>query len=123
MHEDNRRIVEQLYVRFNARDIDGVLEALDADVEWANAMEGGHEHGHQAVRAYWTRQWAMVSPIVTPKVFLQSSPEEIVVDVDQRVYDLDGRPLDGEQAHDLKDKTVKHIFRMKDGKVVRFDVD
>lgn len=122
MHGDDRRIIEQLYARFNARDIEGVLEALDADVAWANAMEGGHEHGHQAVRAYWTRQWAIVSPIVTPKAFRQPSPGEIVVEVDQRVFDLEGRPLDGEQAHDLEDKTVEHIFRIKDGKVVRFNV-
>lgn len=122
MFENDKRIIEQLYVRFNARDIDGVLEALDDKVEWANAMEGGHEHGHEAVRLYWTRQWAMVSPVVMPAAFSQSSSGDVVVEVDQRVYDLEGLPLEGEQGHDLKDKTVKHIFRMKDGKVVRFDV-
>ncbi|MBB1251428.1 nuclear transport factor 2 family protein [Rhizobium sp. G21] len=122
MNEDDNKIIDEIYVRFNARDIDGVLEALDEDVAWANAMEGGHEQGREAVRAYWTRQWAVVSPVVTPKTFRNSSPNEIVVEVEQRVYDLEGRPLEGEQDHDLKDKTVKHIFQMKNGKVVRFDV-
>jgi ketosteroid isomerase-like protein len=63
------KVLERLYDRFNARDIDGVLVALTDDVAWANGMEGGHVHGHDAVRDYWTRQWAMVSPHVEPVDF------------------------------------------------------
>ncbi|WP_421362257.1 nuclear transport factor 2 family protein [Agrobacterium rosae] len=122
MLEDDIRTIEQLYVCFNARDIDGVLNALHEDVAWANAMEGGHEQGCEAVRSYWTRQWAVVSPVVTPKAFSLAQSGDVVVEVEQRVYDLEGRPLEGEQEHELKDKTVKHIFKMKDGKVVCFDV-
>ena len=61
--------LERIYDRFNARDIDGVLTALTDDVAWANGMDGGHVHGREAVRAYWTRQWAMVSPHVEPVGF------------------------------------------------------
>ena len=62
--DDDVKILERLYDRFNARDIDGVLTALTDDVAWANGMDGGHVHGREAIRAYWTRQWAMVSPTV-----------------------------------------------------------
>jgi ketosteroid isomerase-like protein len=113
--------LERLYGRFNARDIDGVLEALHEDVAWANGMEGGHVHGHAAVRAYWTRQWALVSPRVEPVGFHRTVDGAIVAEVRQSVRDLQGRPLLG-QTHGLKDKTVGHVFHFRDGKVARFDI-
>jgi ketosteroid isomerase-like protein len=115
------KILERLYDRFNARDIDGVLVALTEDVAWANGMEGGHVHGHEAVRDYWTRQWAMVSPRVEPVGFARTADGAILAEVLQIIRDLEGRPLEG-QTHGLKDKTVGHVFRLRDGKVARFDI-
>ena len=66
MSEEQTQMIRHIYERFNARDIDGVLAALADDVVWANGMEGGHVHGHEAVRDYWTRQWAMIDPRVEP---------------------------------------------------------
>ena len=37
------------------------------------------------------------------------------------VRDLEGKPLQG-QTHGLKDKTVGHVFRLREGKVARFDI-
>jgi hypothetical protein len=45
----------------------------------------------------------------------------IVAEVRQSVRDLEGKPLQG-QTHGLKDKTVGHIFRLREGKVARFDI-
>jgi len=115
------KILEHLYERFNARDIDGVLVALADDVAWANGMDGGHVHGHEGVREYWTRQWAMVSPHVAPVGFSRAADGAIVAEVIQIIRDLDGHPLEG-QAHGLKDKTVGHVFHLRDGKVARFDI-
>ena len=115
------KILERLYERFNARDIDGVLVALADDVAWANGMDGGHVHGHAGVREYWTRQWAMVSPHVAPVGFSRAADGAIVAEVIQTIRDLDGQPLEG-QAHGLKDKTVGHVFHLRDGKVARFDI-
>ena len=119
--DDDLAILERLYDRFNARDIDGVLIALTEDVAWANGMDGGHVHGHEAVRAYWTRQWAMVSPHVEPVGFRRTADGAIIAEVLQTIRDLEGRPLQG-QTHGLKDKTVGHVFRFRDGKVARFDI-
>ncbi|HXT08982.1 MAG TPA: nuclear transport factor 2 family protein, partial [Roseiarcus sp.] len=91
------------------------------DVVWANGMDGGHVHGHEEVRAYWTRQWAMVSPHVEPVAFRQTADGAIVAEVRQSVRDLEGKPLHG-QTHGLTDKTVGHVFRLRDGKVTRFDI-
>ncbi len=112
---------KRMYDRFNARDIDGVLAALSDDVAWANGLDGGHVHGRSAVRDYWTRQWAVVSPHVEPVSFDTETDGSIVVSVRQSVRDLEGRPLQ-EQTHGLKDKVVGHVFRFRQGKVIRFDI-
>ena len=120
MDDDVARL-RLIYERFNARDIDAVLATLAEDVLWANGMDGGHVHGHAAVRAYWKRQWALVSPHVEPLSFDRAAEGAILVEVRQIVRDLDGRPLQG-QTHGLADRTVGHIFHLRDGKVLRFDI-
>ena len=114
-------IIKRCYACFNARNIDGVLAELSGDVAWANGMEGGHVHGHAEVRDYWTRQWAIVSPTVEPLAITRAEDGVFVVEVRQTIRDLDGNPLAG-QTHGLHDKTVNHIFRVKDGKIIRFDI-
>ena len=69
--DDDVKVLERIYDRFNARDIDGVLTALTDDVAWANGMDGGYVHGREAIREYWTRQWTMVSPHVEPWAFIE----------------------------------------------------
>jgi ketosteroid isomerase-like protein len=119
--DNDVELLKHLYDRFNARDLDGVLAALADDVAWANGMDGGHVHGREAVREYWSRQWAIVSPHVEPVSFYRTADGPIVAEVLQTVRDLEGNPLQG-QTHGLKDKTVRHIFRLEEGKVVRFDI-
>lgn len=121
MSNDDIKMIKSLYHSFNARDIDQVLTSLSDDVAWANGMDGGHVHGREAVRDYWMRQWAVVSPHVEPVAFENTEDGAIAVEVIQSVFDLDGQPLVG-QAHGLRDKTVTHIFRMEGDKIVRFDI-
>ena len=45
-------LLEHLYDRFNARDMEAVLATMHLDVMWASGMEGGHVHGHDGVRNY-----------------------------------------------------------------------
>ena len=119
--DDDVEILKRIYDRFNSRDIDGVLAVLADDVAWANGMDGGHVHGREAVREYWTRQWTMVSSHVEPVGFHRAADDTIIAEVRQSVRDLEGKPLQG-QTHGLKDKTVEHVFRFRDGKVTRFDI-
>jgi hypothetical protein len=111
---DEIEILKRLYDRFNARDMETVLAALDGNVVWANGMEGGHVQGHDGVRSYWTRQWAMVDPHVEPVGFSKGPEGEVVVEVHQVVHDLSGKLL--------LDQMVGHIFRIEDGLVRRFDI-
>ncbi|TCU21131.1 nuclear transport factor 2 family protein [Rhizobium laguerreae] len=121
MSQIDVEMIKRIYASFNARDIDAVLAVLSDNVAWANGMDGGHLHGRQAVRDYWTRQWAVISPHVEPVAFKETEDGAVAVEVIQSVFDLDCRPLEG-QSHGLKDKTVRHIFRMEGEKIVRFDI-
>ena len=113
-------VLKSIYDHFNARDIDAALALLTEDVAWANGMDGGHVHGPQAVREYWTRQWTIASPHVEPVSF-RKADDAILAEVRQTIFDLEGKPLQG-QVHGLRDKTVEHIFRFQRGKIVRFDI-
>jgi ketosteroid isomerase-like protein len=104
--EDHLRTI---YTAFNARDIDAVLAALAADVDWPNGWEGGRVHGHAAVRDYWTRQWAAIDPSVEPVAFTDRDADHIAVTVTQTVRSLDGELLD--------EGTVLHVYTF-DGDLV-----
>jgi len=106
--------LKNVYIWFNARDMEAVLGALREDVMWANGMEGGHVHGRDGVRSYWTRQWAMVDPHVEPVGFSTGPDGEVVVEVHQVVRDLEGNLL--------VDQMVGHIFRFENGLIRRFDI-
>lgn len=107
-------LLKRVYARFNARDMETVLAAMRDDVVWANGMEGGHVHGREGVRSYWTRQWAMVNPNVEPVGFSIGPEQEVIVDVHQVVHDLEGKLL--------LDQMVIHIFSFEDGLIQRFDI-
>ncbi|WP_029875444.1 nuclear transport factor 2 family protein [Rhizobium leguminosarum] len=121
MSQNDVEMIKRIYASFNARDIDAVLAVLSDNVAWANGMDGGHVHGREAVRDYWRRQWAVISPHVEPVAFEETPDSAFAVEVIQSVFDLYGRPLEG-QSHGLKDKTVTHIFRIEGDKIARFDI-
>ena len=107
-------LMRRAYEAFNARDIDGALALLQPDVDWPNGMEGGREVGHDAVRAYWTRQWQLIDPHVEPESFSDDERGRVVVGVHQVVRDLDGTLL--------ADQLVEHIYTLRDGLIERMDI-
>ena len=111
---DEVGFLKRVYERFNARDMETVLAAMHENVVWANGMEGGHVHGRDGVRSYWTRQWALVDPHVDPVMFAQGPEGEVIVEVHQVVRDLNGNLL--------ADKMVGHVFRIENGLIKRFDI-
>jgi hypothetical protein len=110
----DEQVIHQIYNGFNARDMEGVLALLTDDVAWANAMEGTHVHGKDAIRDYWTHQWSVIDPHVEPLKIAKAADGSLVVDVHQVVKNLEGQTL--------IDETVKHAFRLDDGRVQRFDI-
>jgi hypothetical protein len=108
---DELALLRRAYEAFNARDIDAVLALMQPGLDWPNAMEGKREHGHEAVRAYWTRQLALVDSRVDPIAFEQ---EVVAAHVHQLVRDLEGGVL--------SDTFVRHAYTFRDGLVSRMDV-
>jgi hypothetical protein len=108
-------LVTEMYAAFNARDIDKVIEQMTDDVDWPNAWEGGRLVGRDAVRDYWTRQWAEIDPRVEPTSFTERPDGSIAVEVDQLVRSLEGE-LIGQG-------TVVHVYSFRDGLIARMDVE
>jgi hypothetical protein len=104
-----------VYDAFNRRDVDTVLAAMTEDVDWPNAWEGGRMRGRDAVRAYWTRQWASIDGSVEPVGFDVRPDGRVAVDVDQVVRDLDGAVI--------SESRVVHVYALRDGLVARMDVE
>jgi len=108
------RLLQKAYAAFNAHDIDGALATMTSDVIWPNGMEGGTVHGHDGVRAYWTRQWGMIDPHVEPVGFSEDESGRIVVDVHQVVRDLGGKLL--------LDRMVQHVYTLRHGLIQSMDI-
>jgi len=104
-----------LYAAFNARDADAVVAAMAEDVDWPNAWEGGRVRGRDAVRAYWTRQWAALDPRVEPVAVTRRPDGTVAVEVDQVVRDHDGAVV-------ARGRVV-HVYAFRDGLVARMDVE
>ncbi|MEI1376856.1 MAG: nuclear transport factor 2 family protein [Nostoc sp.] len=107
-------LIRAAYAAFNARDIDAALATTTPDVAWPKAFEGGYVHGHQAVRAYWTRQWSGINPHVEPISFDREDSGRILVDVHQVVRDLAGTVL--------SDEHVGHRYTIEHGLIQTMEI-
>jgi len=106
--------LRRLYDAFNKRDIETVLAELHPEVNWPNAWEGGRLHGVDAVRGYWTRQWAAIDPTVTPLTFRQEPDGGVAVQVRAIVRDKTGNVV--------ADHLVDHVYWFENGLISRMDV-
>jgi nuclear transport factor 2 (NTF2) superfamily protein len=104
----------QLYEDFNARHADMVLAQMSQDVHWPNGWEGGYVEGREAVKEYWTRQWAEIDPRVTPVELKLGAGGRIDVTVHQLVKDHAGSVL--------SDSTVHHVYQLDQGVITRMEI-
>jgi ketosteroid isomerase-like protein len=100
-------LLRRVYAAFNRREIETVLAAMDADVDWPNGMEGGRVLGHAAVREYWLRQFEVLDPKVEPKNFSREADGRIAVEVHQVVHDKSGKLV--------VDQMVRHVYDIRRG--------
>jgi ketosteroid isomerase-like protein len=108
--------LRETYRAFNDRDIEAVLEIVHPEVDWPNAWEGGRVVGRDAVRDYWTRQFAEISSRVEPETFVEESDGAVTVGVHQVVHDAKSGDL-------LTDSRVRHRYWFDDdGLVTRMEV-
>lgn len=110
-----RELLIEMYRDFNDRKMESVLAHLHPEVEWPNGMEAGFVYGREGVRAYWTRQWAMMDPRVQPVSIQEDGAGRHAVEVHQVVQDLEGNVL--------MDKMLRHLYRIEDGLITRMDIE
>jgi ketosteroid isomerase-like protein len=110
----NVDVLKKAYAAFNDRDIPGALATMQPDVVWPNGMEGGTVHGHNGVRDYWTRQWAMIDPNVDPVSFDVDEAGNIDVGVHQVVRNRTGKVL--------LDRIVHHVYTLKSGLISSMEI-
>lgn len=109
-----RELLLRAYAAFNARDLDSALAAMHPDVAWPNGMDGGYVHGHEEVRAYWTRQWQLLDPHVEPLEFSVDPSGRVIVEVHQIVRDVKGQLL--------LDRTVQHAYITDAGRIRSMEI-
>jgi hypothetical protein len=102
------------YEAVNHGDIEAALSLMCHDVDWPNTVEGGREHGRDAVRAYWTRLFGLLVPRFDLLCVRAGERDRIVVHAYQRFNDpATDRPL----AH----QHVEHVFTLRGALVARMD--
>ena len=111
---DTQAAVFQIYAAFNKRDIDGTLAFMSEDVSWPKASEGGRVVGKQAIREYWTRQWAEFDPLVNVLEVISRESGVTDVKVHQLVKDLKGNIL--------SDTELWHVYSFTDGLIDRMEI-
>jgi hypothetical protein len=103
-----------MYAAFNRRDVDGTLAWMSENVSWPKASEGGRVVGKQAIREYWTRQWAEFDPLVNVLDVIDRQSGVTDVKVHQLVKDRQGNVL--------SDTELWHVYSISDGLIARMDV-
>ncbi len=73
-------------------------------------MIGGRVHGRDAVRDYWTEQWKIIDPVVTPERVDLLDNGQLDVEVHQLVHDPSGKLL--------LDTTVHHVYTSNDAGLI-----
>jgi ketosteroid isomerase-like protein len=114
MTNRDEELLRDAYAAFNARNIGAALALMHPDVDWPNALEGGRARGHAEVRAYWTRQFALIDSRVDPQRFWTQVDGRIAVDVHQVVRNRDGTLR--------ADRHVIHVYSIRDGLIERMEV-
>jgi ketosteroid isomerase-like protein len=113
---NREQTLRETYRAFNERDIDAVLELMHPEVDWPNAWEGGRVVGREAVRDYWTRQFAQISSQVVPESFTAEMDGAITVEVHQVVHDAKSGDL-------VTESRVRHRYWFdENGLVTRMEV-
>lgn len=84
-------------------------------MKWAKAWEGDYACGHEAVRAYWQRQWQEIKPQVTPEKIEVRDDGRTAVCVDLLLKDLEEKIIVDEQ--------VNHLYTFQDGLIIQMDIE
>jgi hypothetical protein len=110
----NQELISQVYAAFNQRDIDAARLLMSENVSWPKASEGGRVVGKQAIRDYWTRQWAEFDPRVDVLEVVDHEMGRTDVKVHQLVKNLEDDVL--------SETELWHVYTIANGLIERMDI-
>lgn len=113
-HADTTTLIHRMYAAFNRRAVDEVLSCMHPNIHWPNGWEGGYVDGHEAVRDYWSRQWAVLDPEVIPLGIEWLPDHRAKILVRQTVKDRAGSLLSA--------GTVTHLYTFEEGLITAMEI-
>lgn len=112
---DRELHITALWIAMNGQDIEAAVALLHPDVDWQDIMNGGRRHGRAAVRAYWAKTTALLTPGTSMIDYRLIGEDRIAARLLHSVRDKQGK-LWGEEA-------LTQIFTFRDGLIIRMDLD
>lgn len=114
MESKHRAAIRKAYTGFNVRDIDSVFPVMSAEIHWPQAFEGGYVAGYQVVRAYGTKQWSEINPMVEPVAISQRPDGKVEVLVNQLVTNSFSRICKSRSSFSLNN--ASYLFKSNPNK-------
>lgn len=111
---DRKGLLTRLYKAFNDRDVAALVEDMHPDVSWPNFLEGGRVEGREALTAYWTSQFAIVTPEASPIEMRELADGRWVVRLHYVVKALKGGGV-------WTDEITSNTFTFEGDEVIRMD--
>jgi ketosteroid isomerase-like protein len=115
--EQKIQAVYALYERWNKGELEGIIEAMDPDVEYVNpeyAVEPGTRRGHGGIHA------AMLDNLNAAFASYEHEPHEVIPDGDDRILVLLTFRACGHSGAAIE-VAEQHLWTLRDGKIVRIE--
>jgi len=111
---DRQALLTQLYKAFNDRDVAALVGGMHPDVSWPNFLEGGRIEGREALRDYWTGQFALVTPEASPIEMRELPDGRIYVRLHYVIKALAGGGV-------WTDEITNNTFTFEGDQIIRMD--
>ena len=105
-------VILAAYKSYNEGDIEGLLQLMCEDVNWANALTGDRIRGRAEMREVWLLQWTSLE-VETEPIRIYEEDGRTVVLVREIMREVGGQLL--------LDQEMEHVFTFRDGLVERMD--
>lgn len=110
----NTVLLKKTYYAFNTRNIEAALAMMHPNVTWSNGLGGGYVQGHDGLRDYWSKQWALVDADVEPVSIAADGKGKIVANVRHIVRDP--------HENIIEDEMLQHVYVIEDNLIKHMDV-
>jgi uncharacterized protein len=112
--QTNVELIEELYSAFSQRDLPAIFSALAPDVEVSQSPAlpwGGVYRGVEGFREFFSKLTSQITPALAIERYIDAGEDVVAIGRTQGTVNNGGRSFD---------VPVVHVWRLREGKVVRF---